>query len=53
MQHPCAVPGKVIAVGLLVRWVLPNPTLAIGYGIRAHNDALYAEKSPHVVQGLG
>jgi len=42
VKHPRSVPGEVIAVGLFVRRVLADPTLAVGHGIRAHNHALYA-----------
>src|SRR5665647_408918 len=57
VKHPCAVPGEVIAVGLLVRRVLTDPTLAVGHGIRAHNHALYAGCSlpghPRPIAGAG
>ena len=57
MQHPGAVSREVIAIGLLVRGILTDPTLAIGHGIRAHNHALYAGWSlpghPHPIAGAG
>jgi len=34
-----------------VRRVFPDPTFAVGYGIRAHNDALYAERSRELARG--